>query len=233
MKENSPFELLFIESNSENSDDWIRKLHDAGIAFHKTLIREEQQFDQILQSFNFDFVLIDNDLIWLDCKFIIEKIRRANRETPIIVISGHIGEETAVELIRTGANDLLLKESLNRLPSLFRREIDRYRVRIAELKAIEEARQIETQYSNFVSSTLEVIPDGVVVMSEDFEPLMVNYGFNQISKNYADQFECTADELQNEILSTIAKAIQNGVRSEIRIKKRKQESLNSQMGSQD
>lgn len=218
-----PYQILILEDHPVSATLLTRTLLEAGIPVKEKVIDNREDFESSIHPLSCSMVFIDYHIPGMDCRESIEAIRRIDEEVPVIVVSGNIGEETAVEMIRAGASDLLLKENMNRLPALFNREMKRVRKRRAEAKALQNAREIETQYSNFVSSTLEVIPDGVVVMSAEFEPLMVNVGFQQIAKNYAEMFECTTEELQNEILSNIARAIQSGMRSEITVRKKKKD----------
>src|SRR5687767_14805251 len=88
-----------------------------------------------------DVILADFTVPGTSVDQILDHLQRTGRDVPIILVSGSIGEETAVTLLRRGVKDYVLKDRLDRLPSAIAQVRDaRQRQRAAE--AAERARRV-------------------------------------------------------------------------------------------
>ncbi len=92
-----------------------------------------------------DVVLVDNSLPGFDASRALEVLRRAGSEVPLIVVSGTLGDEAAVELVRRGAADYVLKDHLARLGEAVGSAIERRRLREETRAQAERLRLIGAQ----------------------------------------------------------------------------------------
>ncbi|HEY8118578.1 MAG TPA: EAL domain-containing protein [Methylophilaceae bacterium] len=139
-------------------EDLIRILHleddplDMELIKHKlateyancdiTWVNGKQPFEAALRQGSFDLVLSDFNLPDYDGMSAVKYIRKNYSNLPVIVISGQLGEEEAVECLKAGATDYVLKQRLQRLCAAVRRALTEKAEHMARREAEEElARQ--------------------------------------------------------------------------------------------
>lgn len=93
-----------------------------------------------------DVVLCDYNLPSFNAVEALELLRKQGRDTPFIVLSGSIGEETAVDMIKRGADDYLLKDRIGRLDASIRHALEQKALREEARLAEEQLRQSEHKY---------------------------------------------------------------------------------------
>ena len=82
---------------------------------------------------------------------------------PLIMVSGTLGDELAVECMKKGVTDYVLKGQLARLPTAIRRAQEGRSLREAELRAIEALRESEEHYRTLVENA----PEAIVLLDID------------------------------------------------------------------
>jgi PAS domain S-box-containing protein len=105
----------------------------------------------------FDVALSDFSMPTLDGFEALEVVRRLAPELPFIVVSGEVGEETAVEAMRRGANDYVMKSHLKRLGPAVEREIRDATVRRQKREAERVRRESERRFRDVFERSLDVI----------------------------------------------------------------------------
>ena len=161
---NSPLKILIIEDVVADFLLLERHLRQQEWTFECLRIASDKALDAALHSV-WDIVLSDYTVPGMDCRKILQRIRAQYPDLPIILVSGSIGEETAVELLRLGMSDFILKDNLTRLPDAVRRALneadERYAHRAAEAAlreaqaaAIEEQRKTRLAALNLMEDTL-------------------------------------------------------------------------------
>jgi len=97
-------------------------------------------------------------------------VRAEGSEVPFIILSGTIGEERAVEAIREGANDYVMKDRMARLAAVIRRELEAVEARKVQQALAEQLRRAEERYRR----TVEQAPIGIANAGIDGRYLSVN-----------------------------------------------------------
>ncbi len=113
--------LLLLEDSAADAELVERELRKAGINFvsRRTLTREE--FERELDEFQPDAILADYSLPSFDGLAALEIARSRRGDIPFLLVSGSLGEDRAVEALKAGATDYLVKGHLTRLaPALLR-----------------------------------------------------------------------------------------------------------------
>jgi DNA-binding NtrC family response regulator len=87
-------------------------------------------------------------------------VRTTSAEIPFVVLSGSIGEEAAVEALRSGARDVVLKSNLARLGPVVDRELAESRNRRRQRQAEEALQESEARKSAILDSVLDAGPRG-------------------------------------------------------------------------
>ncbi|MCQ8130023.1 PAS domain S-box protein [Methylomonas rivi] len=127
-------------------------------------VDSDAELDEALQG-EWDVVLSDFNVPGMDIRQSLRRIRHRCPLLPVILVSGSVGEETAVELLRLGMNDFVLKDNLLRLVSVIRRVIDEAKERRAlreaetalqasQIQALEEQRQARLAALNLMEDAL-------------------------------------------------------------------------------
>ena len=107
-------------------------------------------------------------------------LQESGRDLPFIIVSGTIGEETAVAAMRAGAHDYVMKDNLTRLVPAVRRELQEARVRQARRQAETALRESERQYR----TTLDAMSDLVHVVDADLRIVLVNQAWTEWCRRF-------------------------------------------------
>ena len=112
-----PLKILLLEDNPADAELNELVLRKAGIAFEALRVEHQAAFAGALTSFSPDVVLADFRLADFDGMRALAITRRHSPDLPFIFVTGTMGEESAVASLKQGANDYILKDRINRLPS--------------------------------------------------------------------------------------------------------------------
>jgi len=119
-----PTRILHLEDTARDAELVRDHLEASGLACQITLVRDQGSFETALDSRPWDIVLADYNLPGYDALAALKQSRAKHPLTPVIVLSGSISAEEAVECMRLGATDYLLKQRPERLASAVRRALD-------------------------------------------------------------------------------------------------------------
>jgi len=132
-----PLRILQLEDEPDDAELTRRQLAEAGLDFTTVVTDTRESFTQQLAAFAPAVILADYHVPGFPCESALEIVRQRDPDVPFIVLSGELGDEAAVELLRQGATDYVLKDRPARLPSVIRRAVAEaeQRARQAELEA--------------------------------------------------------------------------------------------------
>ncbi len=148
--------LLMLEDNPVDAELNERVLHKAGISFTALRVQTQKAFVAALDDFKPDLILADYRLPGFDGLEALAIARKKAPQTPYIFVTGAMGEERAVESIKQGATDYLLKDRLARLPEAVQRAI-------AEKAQRTQLREVEDHYHQL----FENLSSGVMIFQPD------------------------------------------------------------------
>ncbi len=129
--------VLILEDMETDADLMKYELESAGIRFVARRVETRDDFIHELGEFSPNLILADYSLPSFDGMSALTIVRRQRPDLPFIFVSGAMGEERAIELLREGATDYILKDRLSRLPSAILRALQEAKAR-AERAAAEE-----------------------------------------------------------------------------------------------
>ncbi len=127
--------ILLLEDSDVDAELIERELKTSGVQYDLRRERDGTGFEVALREFVPRVVLSDYRLPDYDGSQALEQSRLLCPEAPVIVISGAVGEEKTVELLKGGATDFVLKDRLGRLGSAVRRALRE----VAEREALQKA----------------------------------------------------------------------------------------------
>jgi PAS domain S-box-containing protein len=115
---------LLVEDNALDAALVVRALHKNGFEVTADVVQDEAAFTKALHDHAPDVVLADFNLPNWTGMAALNALRREGFDAPVILVSGSVGDVAAVECIRQGATDYVLKDSLARLPGAVRRALE-------------------------------------------------------------------------------------------------------------
>ncbi len=117
------FKVLILEDNQSDVDLLRRELKKNGLLFTSEVVQTRESFEHALDNYNPDIILSDYSLPAFDGISAFNIKQSKSPDVPFIMVSGSIGEERSVELIRDGVTDYALKDKLFSLPSKISRAL--------------------------------------------------------------------------------------------------------------
>ncbi|RYF23372.1 MAG: response regulator [Oxalobacteraceae bacterium] len=114
--------LLLVEDSDTDAELTLRELRRAGFDLQTERVADPEAMRAALAS-DWDIVLTDDAMPGFDAASALDLLRASGRDIPLIVVSGTIGEEAAVRLMKSGAQDFVLKDHLARLGPAVTREL--------------------------------------------------------------------------------------------------------------
>ncbi len=164
---NKELRILMLEDVPEDAELITRALHGAGIDFVHSRVDTREAFIAALTEYKPDIVLSDFRLPGFDGRTALDIVRRDHPEIPVVIVTGTLGDEAAIELIKAGAKDYVLKENLKRLGHAVRRALSEERG-VRQRKAAEQTMRRERDFNLAVMDTVAALivvfdPDGRVI----------------------------------------------------------------------
>src|SRR5438445_2038916 len=153
------------------------ELRAAGISYVTRRVDTEAAFRGALGAFAPDIVLSDHSLPQFSAADTLRIALQESPDTPVIIVTGSLDEETAAEYIKAGATDYILKHHLQRLGPAVLRALELKRAREEQDRAEQARCQSEERYRMLVEGVRDVIlalsPDGIIIsLNPAFEPVL-------------------------------------------------------------
>jgi diguanylate cyclase (GGDEF)-like protein len=126
-----------IEDNPDDEALVLRAIRKGGFNVEHVRVDNRDELLTVLKNRDWDIVLSDYQLPEFNGLAALKIVKQRNKDLPFIVVSGTIGEEVAVDAMRNGAQDYLMKDNLTRLVPAIRREL----ADADERRALREAQQ--------------------------------------------------------------------------------------------
>ena len=120
---NKRLQVLLVEDSEDDAELMIHALRRGGFEFHHERVTTDRELQRALKTQAWDLALCDYNLPGLDGSQALATITSAQPDIAVIFVSGIIGEETAAELMRSGAKDYVRKDNMVRLNSAIEREL--------------------------------------------------------------------------------------------------------------
>lgn len=137
----TPTKILHLEDSKLDHKLVVATLSDAGIDFEITRVDTSEAFRAGLGAGCADLIIADYNLPLLDGLGALREAHAACPDLPYIVVTGAMGDIAAVEILKAGATDYVLKANLERLPQAVRRALREKQDRIARRHAEEAVRE--------------------------------------------------------------------------------------------
>ncbi|MDB5142207.1 MAG: domain S-box protein [Mucilaginibacter sp.] len=118
--------ILHIEDIASDAELIERTLKKSGIEFEKLLVETKEEYEKGLDDFNPDIILSDHSLPAFNSLEALTILKQRGANIPFILITATVSEEFAVNVMKEGASDYVLKDRLQRLPNAIINAIGKY-----------------------------------------------------------------------------------------------------------
>jgi PAS domain S-box-containing protein len=154
---NTTLKILILEDSLHDKELLTEQLTNAGYKLNVTHSINEHTFSEALEICRYDIIISDFKLPGFDAFGALELCQKNCPEVPFICVSGSIGEEKAIELLKKGAVDYVLKDRPDRLPHAIQRALEEKSEKEALLNAERELMESEARFRQVAETAQEWI----------------------------------------------------------------------------
>jgi diguanylate cyclase (GGDEF)-like protein/PAS domain S-box-containing protein len=152
-----PLQILFLEDDAADVELCLHTLKNASLNFHTDPVATLEQFVEKLRIQTYDLILSDYQFGGWTGMDALELARQQDKHTPFILVSGALGEEKAVECIKKGVDDYILKDRLTRLPVAICRALEEEHLRRERELADAALRESEARFRTLAETVASAI----------------------------------------------------------------------------
>jgi signal transduction histidine kinase len=209
---------LFVEDSEQDTHILLRELRRGGYEVEHARVETRPAMQAALSSRPWDIILCDYTLPQFSALDALKTLHESGLDLPFIVISGTIGEESAVEMLKAGAHDFIVKGRLARLLPAIGRELREAQTRRMQLEAeaarrdlIERLEAMNAEIERFTYTAFHDLRAPLVTIKGFLGALKNNLEANQPDQLQKDlqRIEAAADKM-DDILSDLLKLARVG-----------------------
>lgn len=149
--------ILLLEDSAADVDLAVREIDKTKLQYELKVAVDKNSYSTELHSFRPDLILSDYMLPDFDGLSALRMARENESYIPFIITTGSVNEEIAVECMKAGADDYVLKDRLVRLGPAIHTAIEKKRYQAEKLKAEEALRENEEKYRFLVENVTDLI----------------------------------------------------------------------------
>ncbi len=147
-----PLKILLVEDSATDAKLVMAEIRRAGHETEFARVEDGEAFRAALRGSTWDAIICDWSMPKFSARAALAIVKDRGLDLPFIIVSGTVGEEMAVEAMRAGASDYVLKDKLTRLVPVVEREIRDRRDRAAHRQSEKARVASETRFSRLAQS---------------------------------------------------------------------------------
>jgi signal transduction histidine kinase len=188
-----PTRILHLEDSVLDHDIVQRTLRKAHMAFEMERVEALPEFTRALQTNRFDVILADYQLPGFTALDAWAALQNLPHHPPFILLSGAIGETAAVDAIKLGVSDYLLKDDLGKLAHVIRRAIEVHQAKLAKEHANAELAASERRLARFAEHLQTSIEQERAAIAREIHDdiggslAAIKFDLSWIGRHHADQ----------------------------------------------
>lgn len=171
--------ILFVEDLPSDQELAERQLKSAGLRFASKQVDNRTDYLAALESYQPDLIISDYSMPGFDGRQALELVNELHPEIPFIVLTGSMNEDTAVECMKAGASDYVIKEHINRLPFAVRDALKR--------KQDLQEKLLAEQQLRLQSTALNSAANAIVITDRTGDIQWVNPAYTRLTGYSAEE----------------------------------------------
>lgn len=210
-----PLRVLLVEDSEDDAALIVRQLRHGGYTPESRRVETADALKAALGAQVWDVILCDYTLPQLTAPEAFRILRESTaQDIPFIIVSGTIGEERAVECIRFGAHDFILKDRPARLPHAVRRELAEAAHRLEQARTREQLARAERVLMR--SEKLRALGQMAAGIAHDLKNILTPLSFGLQMLKQQIQSDARAEAQEN--MAELHKILRTGVQTIDRIR---------------
>lgn len=207
---NRPLRILFVEDLATDQELAERRLRDGGIEMVSMRVETRPSFLQALEEFKPDLIISDYAMPEFDGLQALKLTQELQYDAPFIILTGSLNEETAVECMKAGASDYVIKDHINRLPFAVRETLKRQQTRREKDLAEEQLRASEAKFRSLFQNNHAVMllidpADGTIIDANPAACAYYGWSIEELThKNIAEINTLSEIEVKAEMQKALA-----------------------------
>ena len=177
-----PLRVLIVEDSEDDTQLLLRELRRGGFEPAYERVEHSEAMSAALGKTSWDAVLCDYKLPNFSAHAALTVVKESGLDLPFILVSGVIGEEKAVELMKAGAHDFILKDKLARLVPVIEREVAEAQMRRERRRAEQRAAAAHAR----LIDAIESIPASFMLYDADERLILCNHKAREFFPELAD-----------------------------------------------
>ncbi|HEY9615403.1 MAG TPA: ATP-binding protein [Microcoleaceae cyanobacterium] len=153
----APLRVLIVEDSEDDAFLMLRTLQRAGYTVTHQRVETATTMATALAGQAWDIVIADYSLPNFNALAALTLLQNAQLDLPFIIVSGSIGEETAVNIMKAGAHDYVMKGNFTRLVPVVERELREAQERQQRRRAEQLIRENEERFRALIENALDII----------------------------------------------------------------------------
>lgn len=212
---NEDLKILLLEDSEDDAELIQSKIRQAGIKFTSLVVDTKVDYIRAINEFDPDLILSDHSLLQFNSsealKIYKQHLKTTKRSQPFILVTGAVSEEFAVQCIKDGADDYILKDRLQRLPIAIKKTLEKCRIENENQRATAEKLLLLERYEHLTQATSQAMWDwdiekNTTYCGKGFEKIFGHY-CAPLNDNNLNTAYISADDIER-VLNSIEKALE-------------------------
>lgn len=173
-----PLKILILEDSDTDAELAYRLLKKEMPPFEYKLVMDKHDFVKQLEEFQPDVILADNSLPQFNAAEALKMARSQLPHTPFIMVTGAVSEEFAAAIIKSGADDYILKNGIAKLPVAIETALQKRRAEKEKGEALQKLAESEERYRTLI----ERVSDAFIAFDKNMCYTYVNKKAGEITR---------------------------------------------------
>lgn len=149
--------ILILEDVATDAELIQRELHQADLSLSTRCVQTREDFSKALKEFTPDAILSDFSMPQFNALDALQMLQEQPRDIPFILVTGSQSEEVAVDCMKLGADDYVLKATLKRLPSALLNAVKKHENERERFRALLALQRSEEHFRSLIENALDII----------------------------------------------------------------------------
>src|SRR5665647_299083 len=235
MSNKNLLKILFIEDLPSDVELAVRELRKENLRFEYITVCTRIDLNEALEEFKPDLIISDYMMPSFNGLQALKEVVKCDPELPFILYTGSVNEETAVECIKAGAQDYVIKEHMTRLPFAVKEALEQVRInkenRASELLLKENEEKLQSIFSA-APVGIGLVVNRVLIEVNDSFCIMTGYSRRELIGKSSEIIYSSSEEFINAGKEKYRQIKEKGIGSvETKIKRKDGKILNVLLSS--